>query len=558
MLSKMLSQRSLNMPLTPKGMESLSSFILADPAPVVRRNPIGLRQTPSGLRMARVIGERGRVMDDMMLKEVMNYLQKNEGDYELPTDFPASERQFELFRNVVLQPYLIAVESNRALIKYLNDVLIPHMNRLVDEGSYSKKGLGEAGGITMTKAKIKEMIARRYDTIVSRLATSCQDFYMGRNEALIAHPAFLYPQMQYILLPPPLKLTGGSRAEVFLYQAGETPKYGVAVDKIGDKEVGKVVAADAASYVGRNQKAQGDADELTFPVARVNNRPIDFANVVNAEVVKRSLGAGNVQELLVIAGRFWRDATRRLFKRKGTANSANPLTPEQLHALNELNKVANDLQLSGSMEPVIAALSNVKDGERSLERLPMAVAIEVNIGGIKPRPIRWPETLICCMMKALSDNADQIIELTARVMETKKPNSSNQISTYCPLLSNRTSNWSISIMAKPKTKMTTNKEKEVTRIYTPMLKRRLKISFLMVLLLTTLFEKTKVVYTPTPLLLLSTWPTMQVICAQSKERKSTQEPTEQMHAKKPWINSKNSQQTQRKNRKMETTVQSNS
>lgn len=406
MLSKMLSQRSLNMPLSPKGIESLSSFILADPAPVVRRNPIGLRQTPTGLRMTRVIGERGRVMDDMMLKEVMGYLQKNDGNYELPTDFPATEKQFQSFKNNVLQPYLISVEANRTLIKYLNDVLIPHMNQLVDDGAYSKKGLGEAGGVTMTKAKIKQMIARRYDTIVSRLATSCQDFYMGRNEALIAHPAFLYPQMQYVLLPPPLKLTGGSRAEVFLYQAGEPPKYGKAVDDP------TTIAQHMPRHMMAAIKAQQEgAEELTFPVARINNRPIDFANIIHTDVIGRSLRAGNIAEILVTAGRWWSSTATKVsnfFRRKGTTTTANPLTEEQNNVLRDLNKVANDVQSAGA-NFIPAMLSHIEEGSATLEKLPIAAVIEVNIGGLKPRPIRWPESLICCMMQVLSDNADQIM-----------------------------------------------------------------------------------------------------------------------------------------------------
>ncbi len=413
MLSKMLSQRSLNMPLTPKGMESLSSFILADPAPVVRRNPIGLRQTPSGLRMARVIGERGRVMDDMMLKEVMDYLkegEKNTFNYELPTDFPATEHQFKLFKNNVLQPYIISVEANRALIKYLNDVLIPHMNQLVDDGAFSKKGLGEAGGVTLSKTKVKQMIAKRYDNLVARLATSPEDFYMGRNEALIAHPAFLYPQMQYILLPPPLELTGGTRAEVFLYQTGEPPKYGKSVD-----DPTKVTQHMPRHMLAAIKKQQEGAEELTFPVARVNNRPVDFVNIINPDVIGRSLRAGNIAEVLVIAGRWWRGMpakVKSLFKgRKGTVNAANPLTDEQSDALLELNKVANEVQAAGP-NLIPALLSKIgKDGVARLDHFPVAAAIEVNIGGIKPRPVRWPEHLINSMMKVLSDNSDQILRI---------------------------------------------------------------------------------------------------------------------------------------------------
>ena len=39
----------------------------------------------------------------------------------------------------------------------------------------------------------------------------------------------------------------------------------------------------------------------------------------------------------------------------------------------------------------------------------MVAAIEVNIGGLKPRPLRWPEHLIMSMMEIMSENSDQII-----------------------------------------------------------------------------------------------------------------------------------------------------
>ena len=77
----------------------------------------------------------------------------------------------------------------------------------------------------LNKNELKEGLERQYNTLVARLATSPADFYNGRNEALIAHPGFIYPQLQYALLPIPERLTGGSRAELFMYQVGEPPRY---------------------------------------------------------------------------------------------------------------------------------------------------------------------------------------------------------------------------------------------------------------------------------------------------------------------------------------------
>ena len=103
--SKMLSQRSRRQQLSPRGTRMLSSFIMADPYAGVRNNPVGLRHTPSGIRMARVIGDKGRLMDDAIIAEVRGYLEGN----EIPFDIAASERQFNAFTKGVLQPYLISL-----------------------------------------------------------------------------------------------------------------------------------------------------------------------------------------------------------------------------------------------------------------------------------------------------------------------------------------------------------------------------------------------------------------------------------------------------------------
>jgi hypothetical protein len=231
LLTKMLSQRSRHTLSTPRGGRILKSFVRADPRMTVRSNPVGLRQTPSGLRMARVLGEGSRVLDDQIIAEVQNYI--NEANqYSVPHDFPASLQQFDAFRANVLQPYLIAVEANRALLRYINLTLLPHMKRLIDNGEFDRSayvstGLGKTlkKGLKLNKNELKEGLERQYNTLVARLATSPADFYNGRNEALIAHPGFIYPQLQYALLPIPERLTGGSRAELFMYQVGEPPRY---------------------------------------------------------------------------------------------------------------------------------------------------------------------------------------------------------------------------------------------------------------------------------------------------------------------------------------------
>ena len=403
LLTKMLSQRSRHTLSTPRGGRILKSFVRADPRMTVRSNPVGLRQTPSGLRMARVLGEGSRVLDDQIIAEVMKYIDET-NQHSIPHDFPASEKQFDDFRANVLQPYLIAVEANRALLRYINLTLMPHMKRLIDSGQFEKNagvsfGLGGKlkKKLGLNKEELKEALERQYNTLVARLATSPADFYNGRNEALIAHPGFLYPQMQFALLPVPERLTGGTRAELFFYQVGEPPRY--QTDQEGN------VIQDLPRLI--EQAAPKKDGQIVFPVARVNNRPVDFGRVMNAGTIESTLRSGNFRDLFIAAGRFWTSPLSHLrnILGAGGAMPSGKLSEAEQNAVRDLNKVVNEIQLSGPME----ALKTMK-GEM-FDTFPMVAAIEVNIGGLKPRPLRWPEHLILAMMEIMSENSDQIIRV---------------------------------------------------------------------------------------------------------------------------------------------------
>ena len=399
LLTKMLSQRSRHTLSTPRGGRILKSFVRADPRMTVRSNPVGLRQTPSGLRMARVLGEGSRVLDDQIIAEVQKYIDEA-NQYSVPHDFPASEQQFDAFRTNVLQPYLIAIEANRALLRYINLTLLPHMKRLIDNGEFDRSayvstGLGKTlkKGLKLNKNELKEGLERQYNTLVARLATSPADFYNGRNEALIAHPGFIYPQMQYALLPIPERLTGGSRAELFMYQVGEPPRY--STDNMGN------VVQELPARI-QDRAPTDEEGNIVFPVARVNNRPVDFGRVVNPETIMRTLRSGNFGELLVTAGRFWTSPLSNLrnILGAGGAMPSGPMSDAEQNAVRDLNNVINTIQQAGPAAIMSAG---------NYERLPFVAAMEVNIGGLKPRPHRWPEHLIMAMMEIMSENSDQII-----------------------------------------------------------------------------------------------------------------------------------------------------
>ena len=408
LLTKMLSQRSRHTLSTPRGGRILKSFVRADPRMTVRSNPVGLRQTPSGLRMARVLGEGSRVLDDQIIAEVQKYIDEA-NQYSVPHDFPASLQQFDAFRANVLQPYLIAVEANRALLRYINLTLLPHMKRLIDNGQFDRSayvstGLGKTlkKGLKLNKNELKEGLERQYNTLVARLATSPADFYNGRNEALIAHPGFIYPQLQYALLPIPERLTGGSRAELFMYQVGEPPRYSTV--NVGNEEQPRTAVVQELPARIQDKAPKDEEGNIVFPVARVNNRPVDFGRVVDPQTVTRSLASGNFAEVLISAGRFWASplSNLRSILGAGGAMPTGPMSAAEQNAVRDLNRVITTIQDAGPT----AIMSG-----GNFERFPLVAAMEVNIGGLKPRPHRWPEHLIMSMMEVMSENMDQIMRI---------------------------------------------------------------------------------------------------------------------------------------------------
>ena len=416
--SKMLSQRSRRQQLSPRGTRMLSSFIMADPYAGVRSNPIGLRQTPSGIRMARIVGDRGRVMDDAVVAEVKGYLEGN----ELPFDIAASEGQFNQFVKGVLQPYLICLRSNQALIKYLNETLLPHMLRLIDAGEFDAD-IGEIGFFRKTfksaveartvfksaagKDKVKKILSDQYETVVRRLATSPQDFYYGRNEALVAHPAFMFPQAAYYLLPPPRSLTGATRAELFFYQAGEPPRYVASTrDSLGvDKPA---IIQEMPERMLKKMALDEEGDPI-LPIARVNNTPVDFGRTMNVESVQKALAAGNIGQVILMASQaFSNDGVLKRMFGLGAATPPSSLTEEEGNALLDLNEIVKELNQAGDINEVFR-----KSISEDADKYPLCAAIEVNIGGLKPKPIGWPEGLIFAVMQVISENADQIMQVGA-------------------------------------------------------------------------------------------------------------------------------------------------
>ena len=100
--------------------------------------------------------------------------------------------------------------------------------------------------------------------------------------------------MQYALLPIPERLTGGTRAELFFYQVGEPPRY--QTDQEGN------VVQDLPTII--EKVAPKKDGQIVFPVARVNNRPVDFGMVMNADTIESSLRSGNFRDVLIAAAAF--------------------------------------------------------------------------------------------------------------------------------------------------------------------------------------------------------------------------------------------------------------
>lgn len=133
--------------------------------------PVGIGRSYGG----RLLGEEIAAKDAAMQKYVKETIDS------LDT-VDVTKAEMENFVNNSLAPFLLAAEANRTAISYIRRYILP-----------VAKDLGIRGN----------SLDREFQYMVKHMATDPADFYHGKEFAIVAHPAFLFPQFGAMALPVP-------------------------------------------------------------------------------------------------------------------------------------------------------------------------------------------------------------------------------------------------------------------------------------------------------------------------------------------------------------------
>ena len=88
-----------------------------------------------------------------------------------------------------------------------------------------------------------------------------------------------------------------------------------------------------------------------LPIARVNNAPVDYGDIMNVQSVQRALSTGNVGQVILMASQaFANDGVLKRMFGLGAATPPSGLTEEEGNALLDLNEIVRDMQTAGPIE----------------------------------------------------------------------------------------------------------------------------------------------------------------------------------------------------------------
>lgn len=294
--------------------------------------PIGFGRSYGG----RLLGEEIATQDAALEKYVMEAMDSVD-------KISITAAEMNNFVNNSLTPFLLAAEANRRAITYIRREILP-----------VAKDLGIRGN----------SLDREFQYMVKHMATDPADFYHGKEFAIIAHPAFLFPQFGPMALPPPSSASDKRAValinDLFL-NAGNAPRF----------EGGKFVRRDAEST------AMSRSLKDTFAVQFLGDylvggakfgEPLDW-NFIKGRMKKFDLG-GIIRALAYHTG-----------------EAVAPLASDE-GAFIEAFK-----GLKGKDRKAIA--------ERVAETQPASLFV-MDLHGMLPRPVDWPDALVLSAMEVLA------------------------------------------------------------------------------------------------------------------------------------------------------------
>jgi hypothetical protein len=207
------------LPVTPGALELLNARTYSEHGPTtaisydIRGMSRGARMNPAPAGFGRsyggrILGAESGIRDAAINDYVNETLTAINTGGALP--FVVDMGQVNRFITDVFAPFLVAAQANREAIRYINTFLMP-----------AAREMGIRG----------KALEREYKFLVENLATSPKDFYFGKPFALIAHPAFLFPQYAPMALPVPTSKkdkVAYNRLHDVLLLGGNAPRYDAA------------------------------------------------------------------------------------------------------------------------------------------------------------------------------------------------------------------------------------------------------------------------------------------------------------------------------------------
>jgi hypothetical protein len=315
-------------PVSPMAEEILRArFYDFDDSGIALRNPapIGLGRSYGG----RLLGQEIAMQDAALKKfvgEAINNIDK----------IDVTVAEMDNFVNNCLTPFLLAAEANRRAISYIRQYILPAAK------DYKIRG---------------KNLQREFEYMVKHMATDPADFYYGKEFAIVAHPAFLFPQFGPMVLPTPTnkrdKRTIRMINDLFA-NAGNPPRF----------EGGTFVRRDT-NTLQKEQSVQFLGDYL-LGGAKVGD-PLDW------DYVKKRMKKGDIGSIIRAVALT-------------TGKNSDPLASDEgafIEAYKTLTKKTR---------------KEIADKVAANRPAPLFI---MDLNGMRPRPVDWPDALVLSAMEIL-------------------------------------------------------------------------------------------------------------------------------------------------------------
>ena len=260
-----------------------------------------------------------------------------------------TEGELDNFLKNSFVPYMLAAEANRRAISYIRRFILPAAKEFNVRGT---------------------ALQREFDYMVKHMATDPAHFYHGKEFAIIAHPAFLFPQFGPVVLPVPV---GDPKKK----KEDEATKY--ATDVIDDLFVnaGNPPRFDKGTFVRRESDYKRD-----------DKYPVEFLG----DYLVGGSKVGGVMDWQYVKDRMKKfdiGAIVRAFGTKITTGDRMAYASDESEFIEAFKKLKD------------------KDTKEILEKASeqqSAALFVMDLHGMKPRPTDWPDALVLSAMEVFSKN----------------------------------------------------------------------------------------------------------------------------------------------------------